>query len=362
MVRTKRKRREVAATPVPNATTDPWIEEFLRSKLPTLERRFTVLRGTGRQHHAELRAEVAQELALDLLTHRSEIEALTAAQRATRWAMLADRLHYQWFGKTWRKAIDVDIVRDGDVLADRRPEFEDDERMHRLPSELRRALHRLAPIADAATGWSLHRAAARLGLSVAEFRVLQRRLAVRLGYGTGYIAFWSRRLGEALLGLGADLIRDRESTHLYDDARRNRPDPSARRRRIARIHSCFAWQPRNDPIRAMSARYLRRSSPLPHEPADAIRDAERLLPGDPRPALWLAEHEVLCGRLSSAAAALRHARRLRADAVPVVLGRARLLEARGRLAAATALLQRARRRHRDDPRLVASFTALTSPE
>jgi tetratricopeptide (TPR) repeat protein len=182
--------------------------------------------------------------------------------------------------------------------------------------------------------------AAPLGLHPRRVRQFWEEAAARLGYGDEYLQFWRQRLGEALTGLAADLLRDRGQCLLLAGPR-NRPDPAGRLRRIRRIRSQLMVRPLPPDLRRALSPSLRRGGVHGLDPRALLAHAAALQPDSPAVWSWSFEAAVARGDLRAAAADLLRARDCGGDAVSQTLARARLLEARGRHAAALALLGRA---------------------
>jgi hypothetical protein len=321
-------------------------EPFARRLLPGALRRLARRRGYTEARRVDLLADVKQELRLDCVEHAGLIVQLSAQERHQRWFRIAERWVYRQRlrvdrvgeGRPAREpsasALPPDAAALAPTLADALPA---------LPSRLLHALahaarqHRNGRANVAAT-------AAPLGLHPRRVRQLWEEAAARLGYGDEYLQFWRQRLGEALTGLAADLLRDRGQCLLLAGPR-NRPDPAGRLRRIRRIHGQLMVRPLPPDLRRALSPSLRRGGAHVLDPRALLSHAAALQPDSPTVWSWSFEDAVARGDLRAAAADVRRARGCGGDAVSQTLARARLLEARGRIGAATALLGRALARH-----------------
>ncbi len=210
---------------------------------------------------------------------------------------------------------------------------------------------------------SLRATARGLGVSTNALTALRARVAEALGHDDERETYWRGRLAEALCSMAAAWLRDDGVLNLWDDASRRGFEPERCRTRLARIKEALALRPPAPETRQALELVLAPTDELPIalDPRELLRIATRLAPRDAGIVLWRFEAEIVASDLRAAARSLRRARRLRADAVPVTLARARLLEARGKLDAARALLARALARRRGEPRLVASLDACSAP-
>jgi tetratricopeptide (TPR) repeat protein len=207
---------------------------------------------------------------------------------------------------------------------------------------------------------NLTASAARSGRNLRSMRKQLDEVAGRLGRDAEYLGFWRARLGEAMTGLAADLLRDRGLVSLLV-RERARPDPRARLRRIRRLAARF--QVRRATIaerRAMSC-WMRRPRLDDSAPRRLLEQAVALCPQQASAWLWLFEACFAAGDLAAAARAIRACRR-RAPGPrgSIALARARLLEARGRWPAAIALLRRARARWPREVRLRLALASVSA--
>jgi hypothetical protein len=339
----------------PGAPLDPDLERFLEETLPAALRRMRGWR--GRFDLDELRRELHQELVVDWLSHRTQLATLAPEARRRHWLRLLSRAHYRLVVRDGRTRAEAAAL---DELPAREPELSllpdpmlgqfDRERLGRL---LR---HRH----DLKNGrLNLRGSALAAGLTPGDLRRLWRRVAEQLGYGDEFLAFWRRRLVEALLGLVSDLLRDRSLVRLLDEPRRARPDPSGRLLRIRRIRKLLGVRPLPPELRRVLAHYSSPQALAEATPQLVIADAQCLAPDEPAVLLWSFEVAIVHGQMRAASWVLRRHRLLHPGDPRALLARARLLEARGRVAAAAALLARANRRAPREPRLRAALLALT---
>ncbi len=203
--------------------------------------------------------------------------------------------------------------------------------------------------------------AEHLQVSPQEIRRCWERVANAMGYGQDFLNFWSRRLGEALLGLAADLLRDQAQIQVYRQQQRQRPDPKARLGRVQRIRKQLGCRPLPAQLKNMLARYCGRGVRRQLQALTILGDAQILLPKEPATHLWTYEACLVARDLRGAMQSLRRARHCGAEPVACLLARARLLEARQRDAQALTLLQRQLTRHPRDPRLLQAIASLTEP-
>ncbi len=348
------KRPLTAAEPVPPPGLLA-LAPFLQRLLPAMLRRHRRWRSLAGANRLELLADLHQELRLDSLEHEALVVALPPRERHQRWFRLAERWIYRQRSRA--DSIDDDAALDaGPVLTDATPTAAD---LHCLLPDvpidvLERLVHRGEVLGNGrcnATATGQH-----LGLRRQQVRKLWARTATRLGYDDEFLAFWQRRLAEAITGLAADLLLDREQLVLLPRPRR-RPDPKGRLRRIRRIRVVLTIRPLPYVLRQQLARLLRTDRP-PLLPTQLLSIAEQLQPGDPAIALWQFEAAIAAGDAVLAGAALRRARHLDADRTATALARARRLEVCGRMTAARRVLAHAHRHQRPNDGRLALALAL----
>jgi hypothetical protein len=333
------------------AHLDYFCTRFLQGAL----RRIAMWKGLHLERHPDLVDDVRQELVLDCLQHDAEICGLPERARHARWFRLIERQLYQLHlrgGRTGRRE-NADHVADcGPMpsLAALLPDMTVEDR------ELLRSLLEGSARHDNGR-CNVTGSAVQMGVGVRRVRRLWKDVAAELGYGSDFIVFWQKRLAEAALGLAADLLRDSGGLHILDEKRRPRPDPQARMRRIRRIQAAIGVRP----VPLEMRRWLRQLGRVGRDLGGVHRlldGAEALAPDHRAVHLWRFEACVLAADWPGAARSLRAARRVDAPAVPVLLARARLLEARGRERAALHLLSRSVQRHRADGRIVRALRML----
>ncbi len=314
------------------------LKAFSSRLLPGTIRRITTWKRLPRASRPELLAEIRQELAIDCLLHAEAIVAAPSEERHARWMRLADRFAHRQFVARPRLP-PAPAAAPPEVATDVPPEFGNVQTMRNGRMNLRET-------------------AGRRGVHERVFRRQLAAVAERLGAGNEHHAFWCRRLGEALTGLAADLLRERAPLVLWPRPRRL-PDPAARLLRLRRLVTHFPIRAATLPERAILRRWTKRRHFDDDAPRRLLADAVAVAPQDGAAWLWACEAHVVAGDLHAATSALRAARRFAgASSAAVVLARARVLEARHRLPAAMALLARAARRwprHRQLAAIVASL-------
>ncbi|HLU38566.1 MAG TPA: hypothetical protein VK081_04225 [Planctomycetota bacterium] len=317
------------------------LDAFYRAALPAAVRRLRGWRGAA-SLHGDLVADLRQEVATDFLAHRAALETMSTRERHERWLRLIGRTHYRLRGRDAATTTDGDLDAIAAVVhAAQAPALEGRAREF-AEQLLEHGVHlkngRLNEVITARS----------IGLSPLQLRRRGERLLAALDLHRD-LEFWSRRLVEALLGLAADVLRDRSDVLILGEQRRVRPDPHGRLQRIRRLRDRLRYLPVGTTLRRVLLRYGTRCRD-PFDPELALRCALDLAPRSAEVHLWWFELAAARGDARRAARALRAARTADADRVSVVLARARLLELRGRDGAAHALLLRAMRRH-GDPRL-----------
>ena len=328
------------------------LQIFRRRALPTLLRRLHLWKGLDREQHHDLLEDLQQDLVLDCLENPELVVSLSSRDRHTRWFRLIERNHYQLHVRANRQRANSDQItslHDGGNASQFEAELDPLEAcVEDLPQPERRLLRRLAASARHLKNGRLNcRASAHsLAMRPRDLTDAWCRVAEGLGYGEEFLAFWRRRLVEALLGLAADLLRDAGVVAILDEDRRRRPDPAGRLRRIDQLRKHLNCRPLPHEIKRVLARYPRTVRGRILHPLEILADAAELLPDSAAVHLWIFEAALAQEDLRVAAAAIRTARACHASPVPVLLARARLLEARGRRVAAGHLLRRNRGRDR----------------
>ncbi|MFO1051156.1 MAG: hypothetical protein U1F36_02935 [Planctomycetota bacterium] len=334
------------------------LEGFRSRVLPGVLRRMSVWKRLEASGQQEVAADAMQELALDCLAHPQEVLALPERDRHTRWIRIVQRVHYAMRERSARKSAGEDALDAIVIESHLSPDIPLDEPDREL---LRRMLDGADHLKNGRM--SLRATARGLGVSTNALTALRARVAEALGHDDERETYWRGRLAEALCSMAAAWLRDDGVLNLWDDASRRGFEPERCRTRLARIKEALALRPPAPETRQALELVLAPTDELPIalDPRELLRIATRLAPRDAGIVLWRFEAEIVASDLRAAARSLRRARRLRADAVPVTLARARLLEARGKLDAARALLARALARRRGEPRLVASLDACSAP-
>lgn len=303
------------------------LEHFATTVLPGTVRRIAAWKRIPLGAIADLMQEVQQELAVDCLEHAALITSQAPPERHARWMREAERCIYRCWTSGARVARDPDAE---PAPAPPRPPLTD---LLRAPDLIRMRNGRCNFTAIARRSGRHTRAVRQ------ELEFLADTFAGRADVG-----FWRERLGEALTGLAADLLRDRGQVRLLHPPRQ-RPDPGARLRRLRRLGARFQVRPSTLTIRRVLAHWVRRPDLGDEAPRRLLEHATELCPWQVGTWLWLFEARFANGDHRGAAAALRQSRQTtRPPRAAVVLARARLLEGRRRWDAALALLRRACRR------------------
>jgi len=331
------------------------LEPFLQRLLPAMLRCNRRWRRLPEPTRCDLIGDLRQELRLDCLEHLPVVLQLPQRERHQRWFRLVERWLYRHQPRAEVAALDHEPGAAGGGAA-----FEPTVQTLRglLPgvatNVLDHLVHRAERHRNGRCNTTATATAIGLGLRRNGVRRLWADTAARLGYDDDFVAFWRRRLAEALLGLAADLLLDRGDLNVLP-RRRRKPDPKGRLQRIRRIHAALTVRPVPFALRRSMSLVLRSAAAL--TPVALLDEAARLQPFEPAIPLWRFEAAVAATDHAAACRALRRARALGADPVAVVLARARLLEARGRGHAALLLLARARGRQRDDGRLASALAS-----
>ena len=328
------------------------LQEFFARALPAAIRRLRCWQGLHHARHADVIDDIRQDIAVDYLAHRDDALALEPRERHERWLRVMGRTHYQSRGRAQYFGIAEPALDTLPAPAIEAVEGLDDDSADFADLMCSNAVHlKNGRLNERQTAQSI-------GLSECELRVRQQRLMEELGFDAQTVAFWRQRLVEALLGLAADVLRDGGHVAIHAEARRPRPDPRARLRRILALKAKLRHVRLPPEVRRVLSRYGEKQR---HQldPATALLGAAELAPDHAAVHLWRFELCVACHDAPGAARALLTARRSEADPVAIVLARARLLELRGQEAAARMLLRRAVVRYRSDPRLTESLGNFT---
>ena len=318
--------REMASDRVSEALAA--LEPFVQRLLPGMVRRALAWRGLGDLEPHELLLDLQQELRVDCLQQPDWLLGLPVRDRHQHWFRLADRWIYrQRLGSgTPLGDLDPPTLPGLDEI-----EASADNLRQLLPDAPQRVLEQLARGTRRHGNGRCHvgKTATQMGISKREMRKLWERVAEQLGYGDEFVAFWRRRLAEAITGLAADLLRDTDQVHLLRRPR-SRPDPRGRIRRIQRIHETLRTRPLDPTLRKAMTNVLRDATEAGQTPVALLALAEELAPDCATVALWQFEAHGAGGAWPQAVRALRRARWQGASPVATTLARARLLEAHGR--------------------------------
>ncbi len=329
-------------------------DRFRWELLPKFLRRLGGWKGFDASRRTDLLDDLGQELFVLAL---EDPEAMLEGDEAQRRRHVMRALQRSYYRLEWRSVrtepLDIDalaIPTDG-----LRPELTADD----LADP---GLVALARTAEHRRNGRIHtsRTARRLHVSTDKLRELLIGIADALGFDDEREEFWSRRLGEALLGEAAARLLDRGLPRVWGRARRRKLEPGAAFRQVHRILRALDIRPLESWLRQHTLRFSRvsRADFARWEPTTLLHMASELLPGDARVALWRFEDAAHDGRLAAAREALQDAERWRADPVVLALARARLEELGGAPMLALHHLTCALRDHPGDPRLRSSRDAL----
>jgi hypothetical protein len=334
------------------------LEDFVDRALPAMLRRMWHWKGLHPGRHADVVQDLQQDLLLDCLENGETIAHLTPRERNGRWFRLVEQRHYQLRLRDGRQC-DPSVAPDDLGTWSTR-----DDPATCLDGVGDPLARRLLGAATHLKNGRLNAGATagRLGLHRRDITEAWTRVADALGYDERFLAFWRRRLVEALVGLAADLLRDRQAVRLCGEDRRARPDPLGRLARIRSIKGHLSVRPIPADLKQVLSEFTGRGIADRVDPKLALRAARSLQPRCPAVQLWSFEEAVVRGDHRAAAQSLWIARTVQAERARLVLARARLLEARGRGSAAAALLRRALARHRGDRRIRASLARLEPGE
>ena len=319
-------------------------QTFCSRILPRIVRRIAAWKQLTRPAQTDLLEDLQQELAVDCLANAPHVVVEPPRVRHGRWLRTAERFAYDNFVQPHRRRVGTD-----ELTA--RPE----------PS-LVPPPDTLLPLATLHNGRANVKATAALvGIGERRARQLLEELATRLGADDEYRAFWRARLAEALTGLAADLLRDRDRVQLLPRPRRS-PDPAGRLLRLRRLVGRFPIRPSTQRERRALQGLLRRGRRFDAStPRRLLESATTLAPFDHAAWLWLFEARLAEGDVRGAAAALRRCRQVAAPTVAAsTLARARLLEVRGLPQRAVGVVVRGARRCRHDHRLGAVAAQLVA--
>lgn len=340
----------------------PHLRRFVRSALPCFVRRLACWKGLQPGQHADVIADLEQDLVLDYLEHRASIDRLPARERHARWFRLLSQRHYQLRLRGQRlleSSCAPDSLADPSTWQCRDAPANDLQRVIEAAFAAgsdRGLAHRLLIDADHLKNGRINTdaTALRVGVPPRELRALWQRLADRLGYGPEFVAFWRQRLVEALVGLAADLLRDAGMVRVFEERRRLPPDPAARLRRIRRIKDELSRRPLAPELKSALAHFTKRGASAQLDARTPLACARQLQPDSLAVLHWTFEAAIAHGDLAEAGRALRAIRKHDADGVGVALARSRWIEARGRQRPslpwrrrALTIIERCRDRYRD---------------
>jgi hypothetical protein len=347
------------------------LQIFRRRALPGLLRKLQLWKGLNPAQHADLLEDFHQELWLDCLQHDETIVALSTQERHARWFRLVETSHYHLHARCERnRTRDERLDRIPDVATDQAGESAQTRQTaefdpvaawgEHLPTPQRRFLRELGTSARYLKNGRLNcRESARsMGVRPRELRQAWGVVAEDLGFDGEFLDFWRRRLVEALIGLAADLLRDRSLVVLHGEDLRRRPDPKGRLRRIRRLRDRISLRPIPVDVKTVFVRYPQGRSTHDLQPRAILADAARLAPREPAVHLWMFEASLAEGDLRAAVGSIRAARNCGADRVRERLARARLLEVRGKEATAHRLLLSSPPEERRDHRLARALRQL----
>ncbi|HLQ36219.1 MAG TPA: hypothetical protein VK348_00355, partial [Planctomycetota bacterium] len=286
--------------------------------MPTVLRRVSAWKGCLPQRRKELAADLRQELAVDCLQHPDIVCDLPPRARHTRWFRQLQRLLYRQHFRGLRSG-DGETTIELVAAASSAAELQDGLDVRTLlQQDGRGLLQRLLRGADQMGNGrcNMSTTANRLGVHQHAVRAQWNELAAQLGFGSDFLHFWCRRLGEATLGWAADVLRQHAELRLHDEQHRRRPDPAARRRRIRRIRATVNIRPLPDELRRVLAELQRCRAADPRDALLLLDIAAHLDPFASAVQLWRFEALIATGDLGGAVTALRRARALGAAAVP----------------------------------------------
>lgn len=258
----------------------PALLSFLETALPTLLRRLRLWKGLASDRHQDIIEDLLQELWVDYLTHTEHLLAMPPAQRHLRWFRLLARAHYRWREQGRRHL-------SGEKLQELVHEAPAVGGLDGLAPGERRLLDQVQEQACYLKNGRLNaqETARRLRVSPQAVHDLWEQVAEASGLGNGFVGFWCLRLAEALTALGIELLRGSGNRqHCL--------------RRVRRIRNRLAQRPLPPDLRALLARYRRRTQAL--TPLQVLTDSAELRPDHPVTERWL-----LRARQQSATAARR---------------------------------------------------------
>lgn len=312
------------------------LTRFQRHVLPGALRRIAIWKGIEIRLLTDSLEDLHQELAVDCLEHTEKILQLTPRERHARWLRLVDRVIYrlrQQLGRQRTLHYEPYFV----PMRDPSPH----EPPPQIPKLIALNNGRLNAVASLRNS----------GLPRRSLRKQLNQLSEHLGWNRERERFWQARVVEALTGLAADLLRERQSVLLLDRTRA-RPDSNKRLERLRQLSVRFPVQPSTLEVRRVLRPWHGRCPPVRWDPRHLLEQAVALDPDAAAAWLWLFEACCADDDHLGATRAVRNARRCPTGSrAATVLSRARLLELRGRLPAGLRLLERAARRWPHKPTL-----------
>ena len=335
----------------------PELDEFWARALPTLLRRFRFWNGLCPNQHADILADLEQDLLLDCLEHPQTIRELPTDERHRRWFRLLEQRHYRLRIRDRRRQQSDCVLEelvDGQTSAPEAPHLD------LLPSTERGMALRVIADAEWLKNGRLNACgtARRLGIRGDEIRSLWERSAAHLGFDSTFLLYWRQRLIEALVALAADLLVDAGA---FGSPARScgeplraaagavpRPDPKAQLRRIRRIRAQMSIRPIPPAVRSVLARFAGRTSPTvtAREALDAARSLEA---GHRTVAVWSMEEARHRVDRAAFQEALRHAHRCGVPGIELALARIRWHQDTGASSRATRLMHRCATKFQGEP-------------
>jgi hypothetical protein len=311
--------------------------------LPGAIRRISAWKGISSPLMREWQEDISQELILDCLEHAQTVLRLSERGRHTRWMRTAERTIY-------RQRRLLALQRTGDEEAIQAPPDQP------LAPELEIEVSKITTLSNGRA--NVIASIESTGHPRRQIRHKLDVLAKKLGWDEERQNFWQARVGEALTGLAADLLREQHPIQTSNAAHKplNKAKRHSRLRQLARR---FPVQPSTLLVRRALQPWIRGSPQPCVDPRTLLEVAVSLQPTASASWLWLFEACCYSGDFARALTSLRAASQIpNAARAPVLLGRARLLEARGHYQRGVRLMQRAAQRWPSEGLLTRSLALL----